>query len=99
MNRRDFFRYLISSGALIIADPEKLLWIPGEKVYFLPTVNPIFIPTYDNEILKRIIRDSYRQLQCDIDIALYQCTPTIHMNLQEYSQYRKLAIRKPGIWK
>ena len=38
MNRRDMLR-LFTSGAVgaMVLDPEKLLWVPGEKTIFLPS--------------------------------------------------------------
>lgn len=37
MDRRDFLRRLLSAGVVAVADPEKLLWMPGEKVHFFIT--------------------------------------------------------------
>jgi hypothetical protein len=39
MNRRDWLKLFSSgvAGALVL-DPEKLLWVPGEKTIFLPAV-------------------------------------------------------------
>lgn len=37
MNRRDFIRGILAAGVVAVADPEKLLWVPGEKVYFIPS--------------------------------------------------------------
>src|SRR5262245_25500931 len=36
MNRRDFLKILSASSAALVLDPEKLLWVPGEKKIFLP---------------------------------------------------------------
>lgn len=42
MNRRDFFKWLGAAGASLAAagefDLERLLWVPGHKTIFLPTV-------------------------------------------------------------
>jgi hypothetical protein len=43
MNRRDMLK-LVTSGVIgaMVLDPEKLLWVPGEKTIFLPpTVEPL----------------------------------------------------------
>lgn len=37
MDRRDFLRRLLSAGVIAVADPEKLLWMPGERVHFVIT--------------------------------------------------------------
>jgi hypothetical protein len=34
MNRRDFLAML---GAVAVTDPERLLWVPGQKKIFIPT--------------------------------------------------------------
>jgi hypothetical protein len=41
MNRRDWLK-LFSTGVVgaLVLDPEKLLWVPGEKTIFLPPVLP-----------------------------------------------------------
>lgn len=37
MNRRDLLKRLLGAGIIAVADPEKLLWQPGEKVHFVIT--------------------------------------------------------------
>jgi hypothetical protein len=37
MNRRGFFSILAGAAAALTLDPEKLLWVPGEKKIFLPS--------------------------------------------------------------
>lgn len=39
MKRRDFLKYLLSTPAATIIDYEKLLWVPGEKKIFLPSLD------------------------------------------------------------
>ncbi len=38
MKRRDFLRILLAAPIAATVDVEKLLWIPGEKTIFLPSV-------------------------------------------------------------
>lgn len=40
--RRGFLKALIGAGLVAVADPEKLLWTPGEKTIFIP---PLVKPT------------------------------------------------------
>jgi hypothetical protein len=37
MNRRGFLQMLGLASAALTLDPEKLLWVPGQKAIFLPT--------------------------------------------------------------
>lgn len=36
MNRRDFLNLMAGVTATAVLDPEKLLWVPGEKKIFIP---------------------------------------------------------------
>ena len=36
MNRRAFLETLLGSAAALTLDPERLLWLPGEKTVFIP---------------------------------------------------------------
>lgn len=36
MNRRGFIQTLLGTASAIALDPEKLLWVPGEKTIFIP---------------------------------------------------------------
>ncbi len=43
MNRRGFLGSLLTAGiAAATFDPERLLWTPGQKTFFLPAVRPRF---------------------------------------------------------
>lgn len=42
MNRRDFLKRLMGGAAAVVAhelDLDRLLWVPGEKTIFLPSVS------------------------------------------------------------
>ena len=34
MNRRDFIKRLLASGLVVVSDPERLIWQPGERIHF-----------------------------------------------------------------
>jgi hypothetical protein len=36
MNRRQFFTRAAVAAAALVVDPERLLWVPGAKAFFLP---------------------------------------------------------------
>jgi hypothetical protein len=40
MNRRHFLSALTASLTGLTLDPERLLWIPGAKTIFLPSITP-----------------------------------------------------------
>ncbi len=40
-NRRNFLQLLGLGAAGLVLDPEKLLWIPGQKTIFLPAIKPV----------------------------------------------------------
>ena len=37
MRRRDFLHVLSAALAGAVLDPERLLWVPGQKTFFLPS--------------------------------------------------------------
>jgi len=41
MNRRGFLGSLATLAAGLVLDPERLLWVPGQKTIFLPPI-PVF---------------------------------------------------------
>jgi hypothetical protein len=41
MNRRSFLRLAGVAAAGFALDPERLLWVPGRKTFFLPPSKPI----------------------------------------------------------
>lgn len=44
MNRRAFFGLLGAGAAGFVIDPERLLWRPGAKTFFLPSVRSAYWP-------------------------------------------------------
>ena len=36
MNRREWLKLILSGAAGLALDPEKLLWVPGQKTIFIP---------------------------------------------------------------
>ena len=38
MNRRHFLQFAAAATAGLVLDPERLLWVPGKKTIFLPSV-------------------------------------------------------------
>jgi hypothetical protein len=58
MNRRDWLK-LFSAGVVgaMVMDPEKLLWVPGEKTIFLPAVvPPPLVPVADYSLWQLHLR-------------------------------------------
>lgn len=51
MNRRAFFATL-AAGLAAVADPERLLWVPGRKLISIParSVELKFSPGYEEEL-------------------------------------------------
>jgi hypothetical protein len=43
MNRRAFLATLAAGAAGLVLDPERLLWVPGAKTFFLPSPKPVGI--------------------------------------------------------
>lgn len=41
MHRRDFLKYLLGTAVASFVDYEKLLWVPGEKIIFIPSKRQI----------------------------------------------------------
>ena len=40
MNRRQFFKLTAVASVGLVLDPERLLWVPGQKTIFLPPILP-----------------------------------------------------------
>lgn len=40
MNRRGFFKFVTAIAATSTVDPERLLWIPGQKLISIPSPRP-----------------------------------------------------------
>lgn len=43
MNRRGFLSALVIGSAGLALDPERLLWVPGAKTFFLPALKPSLV--------------------------------------------------------
>jgi hypothetical protein len=55
MNRRSFLRTLGLAAAGLTLDPERLLWVPGQKTIFLPSAHTIVTPEWvTREVLLRL---------------------------------------------
>src|SRR5262245_30870557 len=71
MNRRGFLGTLLSAAVL---DPEKLLWVPGQKLISIPSgkvLEPaVEMPIFDlkDGVLKFVFRAQYKQ-QIEQEIA------------------------------
>jgi len=37
MNRREWFKLMMTGAAGLVLDPDKLLWVPGQKTIFIPS--------------------------------------------------------------
>lgn len=72
MNRRNFLAALIAGVAY---DPEKLLWVPGEKLISIPAPRPVSALDLMSVQLERI-RPTLMKLYCDDARAL-----SIYLNL------------------
>lgn len=66
MHRRDFLKLLLASPLAAQIDYEQLLWIPGEKKIFIPSIhtidwneiNLILIQTYKERVREMFERDN-----------------------------------------
>lgn len=75
MNRRDFFKSLLAAGVVAVADPERLLWMPGEKMYF--TITKPQLVSYDIETvnaIKAMISIAVKQFQSELDKKFFATT-------------------------
>lgn len=64
MNRRGFLSALLGTGAAMMLDPERLLWVPGAKTISIPAPSCSF-PENFNEVLRfqaQIISDLIDQV-------------------------------------
>lgn len=43
MNRRGFLQLATAAAASFALDPERLLWIPGQRTFFLPSPRPFVL--------------------------------------------------------
>ena len=41
MNRRGFLASLLAAAPAMVLDPERLLWVPGQRTFFLPSSNTL----------------------------------------------------------
>lgn len=74
MDRRSFLRILSGAIATSQLDVEKLLWVPGQKTFFLPTVTRVSCPRYSDFVsleLERIARSLKIQNIFDRDDIFY----------------------------
>lgn len=44
MNRRGFLGSMLAAASMMVLDPEKLLWRPGEKTIFIPEPSTLMVP-------------------------------------------------------
>jgi hypothetical protein len=54
MDRRGFLRRLLAGGAALALDPERLLWVPGEKVISIPPAPVIITPSMADIVAAQI---------------------------------------------
>jgi hypothetical protein len=67
MNRRDLLKYF----AICALDPERVLWIPGRKVYSIPR-QVLTIPNLEDAIEELIRQKSYAAMKAASDtMAIY----------------------------
>lgn len=67
MNRRAFLTTLAAGLAGAALDPERLLWVPGQKTIFIPTlpVSRLVTPDY----LQLIVEEGLRALRQNLQVS------------------------------
>jgi len=50
MKRRDFLKTFGAFAGAAVLDPERLLWVPGRKTYFLPPTEIVQASTIDEAL-------------------------------------------------
>lgn len=71
MRRRSFFKWLATAAATVVGsqdlDLDRLLWVPGEKTFFLPPEKPIVhgadaVRVYEQQVVPSIYKDGRREI-------------------------------------
>lgn len=58
--------FLAAMAALFVADPERLLWVPGKKSIFIPPAKKIVSPAFFDEICATTLRELNREVVQDL---------------------------------
>ena len=94
MDRRQFIRSLAVAMAL---DPERLLWIPGQKTIFIPPPTPIF-DLIEGKMLRAI-----QHVEMKVDMALFEREITAITGPRDLDSLNSLSDDYPKysdfIWK
>lgn len=64
MDRRHFFSTLVAGMAGMVLDPERLLWVPGQRTYFF-----LSSPPREYLTIGMINREAWRALQNNLNFA------------------------------
>ncbi len=67
IDRRSFLRVLLAGAAGVVLDPEKLLWVPGQKTIFLPSpaqvafmARPVHPAVFgDTAMIDKVLKEYY----------------------------------------
>lgn len=72
MNRRQFLGLGTATAAAMMLDPERLLWVPGAKTFFLPSTEIVTAHTMAEALragLVAVVPDGHGGW-CEMEIAL-----------------------------
>lgn len=69
MNRRAFLSTLAAGLAGAALDPERLLWVPGQKTIFIPAIPASRLVTTD--YLQLLVEEGLRRLRSEIEMSRF----------------------------
>lgn len=61
LNRRAFLQLFSAGVAALTLDPERLLWVPGEKTIFLPALEQFSGDTFPAEFITKAIARMFQR--------------------------------------
>ena len=62
LTRRGFLSALATAAAGLTLDPERLLWVPGQRTFFLPSIEPAYTLVQIDWMTREMLAQLHNQL-------------------------------------
>lgn len=71
MNRRGFLQLLGAGATGLVLDPERLLWVPGQKTFFLPSISLVGVDSRYTRWYREAERLRWKMIQQEAQVITH----------------------------